>query len=86
MKKCLGIYYNAKFSEESFETGCGGSETWVIQIAKEFVKRNYHVIVFSQYENWFLYNSGVEYVPINLYVNRIQYQYFDQLKILKIHN
>ena len=76
MKRVIGILYNTNFNESSFETGCGGSETWVIQISKEFIKRGYHVIVFSQYEDWFIYNSGVEYVPLNLYESRIQYQNF----------
>ena len=76
MKKVLGIYYNSKFSEESFVTGCGGSETWAIQISKEFIRHGYHVIVFSQYKNWFIYNSGVEYVPLSLFESRIQYQHF----------
>ena len=39
MKKVIGILYNSNFNESSFETGCGGSETWVIQISKEFIKR-----------------------------------------------
>ena len=77
MKKVIGIYYNTKFSEISFETGCGGSETWAIQISKEFVKRGYHVVIFSQYEDWYFFNSGVEYVPLYLYESRIQYQKFD---------
>ena len=76
MKKTIGILYNANFNESSFETGCGGSETWVIQLSKEFVKRGYHVIVFSQYGNWYIFNSGVEYVPLYLYESRIQYQNF----------
>ena len=65
MKKTIGILYNANFNESSFETGCGGSDTWVIQISKEFVRHGYHVIVFSQYEDWYIYNSGVEYVPLD---------------------
>ena len=76
MKKTIGILYNTKFNEQSFETGCGGSETWVIQISKEFIRHGYHVIVFSQYEDWYIYNSGVEYVPLRLYESRIQYQHF----------
>ena len=76
MKKTIGILYNANFNESSFATGCGGSETWAIQISKEFVKHGYHVIVFSQHKNWFLYNSGVEYVPLSLFESRIQYQHF----------
>lgn len=75
MKKVLGIFYNSSFTEESFETGCGGSETWAIQLAKEFSKRNYHVIIFCHCESK-TYDSGVEYVPISLYESRIKYQYF----------
>ena len=78
MKKVLGILYNTNFNESSFSTGCGGSETWAIQISKEFIKRGYHVIIFSQWEEWFFFNSGVEYVPISLYESRIKYQHFDE--------
>jgi len=78
MKKTLGILYNENFNESSFESGCGGAEAWTIQIAKEFINHNYHVIIFSQYEDWFLYDSGVEYVPIRFFKSRIQYQYFDE--------
>lgn len=78
MKRILGIFYNAKFNETSFETGCGGSETWVIQIAKEFVKRNYHVIIFCNCNEWYFYNSGVEYLDISYFLARIKYQHFDE--------
>ena len=67
MKKVLGIYYNAPFDEDSFYNGCGGSETWAIQLAKEFTRRGYHVIVFCKCDKWFIYNSGVEYVDITMY-------------------
>lgn len=76
MKKVIGILYDAYFNDDSFRTGCGGSETWAIQISKEFIKHDYHVIIFSQYEDWFLFDSGVEYVPLRLYKSRIQYQNF----------
>ena len=76
MKKTIGILYDVKFNETSFETGCGGSETWVIQISKEFIRHGYHVMIFSQYGNWYIYDSGVEYVPMRLYKSRIQYQHF----------
>ena len=76
MKKVIGIFYNANFSEESFVTGCGGSETWAIQLSKEFIKHGYHVIVFSRHKDWFIYKSGVEYVPLSLFESRIQYQQF----------
>lgn len=78
MKRILGIFYNSKFNETSFEIGCGGSETWAIQIAKEFVKRNYHVIIFCDCNEWYFYDSGVEYVDISYFLGRIQYQHFDE--------
>lgn len=77
MKKVIGILYDSNFNENSFYTGCGGSETWAIQISKEFVSRGYYVIIFSNYENWFIYESGVEYVPLNMFYSRIEYQHFD---------
>lgn len=77
MKKIIGIYYKAKFTETSFETGCGGSDTWVIQIAKEFVRKGYHTIVFCDCETWQITKSGVEYVPLNLFNMRCEYQHFD---------
>ena len=72
MKRVIGIFYNIDFNEQSFYTGCGGSETWVIQIAKEFQNRGYHVIVFSQNNEWYFYESGVEYIPISFFENRIK--------------
>lgn len=77
MRKVIGIYYKANFNESSFETGCGGSDTWVIQIAKEFVRHNYHIVVFSEYDSWEITNSGVEYVPIDVFQMRCGYQHFD---------
>ena len=77
MKKVIGVLYDANFNEESFETGCGGSETWAIQISKEFTRKGYHVIIFSRYEDWYIYKSGVEYVPIDFFEERIKYQYFN---------
>ena len=65
MKKSIGILYEAKFVESSFETGCGGSETWVIQISKKFVENGYHVIVFNHENNWTITKNGVEYRPIS---------------------
>lgn len=77
MKKVVGIYHNAPFNESFFEKGCGGTETWVIQIAKKFVKRGYHTIIFCDCKEWVFTKNGVEYVPIELFDNRCNYQYFD---------
>lgn len=77
MKTVIGILYLAKFNESSFETGCGGSDAWVIQIAKEFTKRGNHVIVFCETDGWKIERSGVEYVPYQNLQMRSVYQHFD---------
>lgn len=86
MKKVIGIFYNAKFSESSFETGCGGSDAWVIQIAKEFVLKGYHVIVFCNCDAWALSFNMVEYVPISLFGHRCTYQHFDYFIMTRAFN
>ena len=86
MRKVIGIYYNATFEESSFETGCGGSDTWVIQIAKQFVREGFHTIVFCDSESWKLTSNGVEYVPLNLFEYRCEYQHFDYFIITRMFN
>ena len=84
MKKIIGIYYDAHFEETSFETGCGGSDTWAIQISKYFVRNGYHVILFCNCDGWkFSYNM-VEYVPIQLFDLRCSYQHFDYFIITRL--
>ena len=77
MKKVIGIFYDAEFCPDSFETGCGGSETWVIQISKEFVKRGYHVIVFAQTQWVLYYNDSLEFFPLSDIESRLNYQHLD---------
>lgn len=86
MKKVIGIYYDSKFEESSFETGCGGSDTWVIQISKEFTRRGYHVIVFNNCDNWTIGESMVEYVPCSLFEMRCDYQHFDYFIMTRLFN
>lgn len=86
MKKIIGIFYNSKFEESSFETGCGGSDTWVIQIAKKFVLDGYHVVVFCQCENWHISHNMVEYVPISWFEFRCKYQHFDYFIMTRAFN
>lgn len=85
MKKIVGIFYNAPFYETSFETGCGGSETWCIQIAKEFVKQGFYVIIFCESE-WKISDNGVEYIPLSLFEYRCQYQKFDYFIMTRAFN
>ena len=77
MKKTIGILYESKFSESSFETGCGGSETWAIQLSKTFVKNGYHVIIFNANDEWNLTQSLVEYRPLSLFAYTCTHQHFD---------
>ena len=77
MKKTIGILYEANFYESSFETGCGGSETWVIQIAKQFEKEGFHVFVFSDIDFWQLSPNGIEYVPLSMFDYKLTHQHFN---------
>lgn len=82
MKKILGIYCGKlggyHWDEEIIlAKGGGGSETWAVEIAREFQKRGFHVILFGETERWHFAPSGVEYVPCELFERRCTYQYFD---------
>lgn len=77
MKKVIGIFYDSEFNINSFETGCGGSETWAIQLSKEFARRGYHVIVIC-HTTWYLYmDNNLEFFPISEFESRLEYQHFD---------
>lgn len=82
MKKVIGIYCGERAGynwDEDYiiQNGGGGSETWAAQISQEFQRMGFHVIVFCETENWHFVNSGVEYVPYQLFEFRCQYQPFD---------
>lgn len=81
MKKVIGIYtyyhgINEPFWDE-YSENLGGSETWTIEIAKEFQKKGYHTIVFGHPQFWHFAPSGVEYVPREIFKARCEYQHFD---------
>ena len=50
LKKIIGFIceIDNPFTNENLYNGCGGSETWVIKLAYEFEKLNYHIIVFPK--------------------------------------
>ena len=82
MKKVIGIYsggFTEEFwNEESILThGGGGSETWAVQLAREFQRMGFHVIVFGNPQMWCFSLSGVEYLPKAMFTERIKYQHFD---------
>ena len=81
MKKVIGIYIYKLNNNEPFWDECsenlGGSETWAIEISKEFQKKGYHTIVFGNPSFWHFAASGVEYVPREFLKTRCDYQHFD---------
>lgn len=84
MKKVIGIYcggmtYNGK-PWDSFAVrvhGAGGSEIWAVELASEFYRLGFHVIVFCCTDYWHFDTQGVEYVPYSKFNARKQYQHFD---------
>ena len=83
MKKVIGIYCGGGSSLQTWddevvrEKGAGGSETWAVEIASEFQRRGFHVIVFGYPAYWRFAADGVEYVPISNFNWRCEYQHFD---------
>lgn len=89
MKKVIGIYCG-KCSNVSWDDtvvrneGMGGSETWAVEMASEFQRRGFHVIVFGQPSYWHFADDGVEYVPWDLFEVRCEYQHFDYFISLRV--
>lgn len=85
MKKVIGIINDiyVEFDESSINKGCGGSETWIIEISKEFVRQGYYVIVFSYNPIWHFSASGVEYIPINMLEYNLEFQHIDYLLVTR---
>lgn len=85
LKKIIGFIDDVGkgINAHALDTGCGGSETWIIKLAYQFIQRDYHVIIFSNVTAHEISSNHIEYVPVNLLVNRIQYQHFDHIFIMR---
>jgi len=84
MKKVIGIIDPGwvEYTDTSdLLKGRGGSETWTVQLSAKLQERGYHVIVFCKVKDWHFNAFGVEWVPINLLYDRIEYQKFDHIII-----
>lgn len=85
LKKIIGFIceIDNPFTNENLYNGCGGSETWVIKLAYEFEKLNYHIIVFNKLDYHFLATPNIEYVQIDKLVDRLNFQHFDHIFIMR---
>ena len=84
MKKVIAIVNDSGFvQEEELNNGVGGSETWIIEIAKKFAEHGYYIMVFSQDPKWIYYPSNVEYIPMNLLEFKLRYMHFEHIIICR---
>ena len=76
MKQTIVIISSNIKIDPTNKTGIGGSETWVIEIAKQFSLHGFNVMVFSPDSPWLIY-SNVQYIPINLLNDILSYTKVD---------
>ena len=84
VQKVIGIIADSTYvtDENMLQNGCGGTETWIINIANKLSELNYHVIVFSNISYHHVYYN-VEYVSIQNLANRCSHQYFDAILCIR---
>lgn len=88
LKKVIGFIceIDNPFNNESINKGCGGSETWVIKLANEFEKLNYHIIVFSNIDYHYFPTNNIEYMPCTALEERLKFQHFDHIFIMRYYS
>ena len=85
MKKTIAILCDyEQLYPEMINVGCGGSETWAIEISNEFSRQGYNVIIFSTFDKWIYNEFEVQYVPITMLDDILSYTKIDQLLITRI--
>ena len=66
MKQTIAIINaNAAINYNDTLNGCGGSETWAIEMANQFSKHGFNVLLFSPNCAW-VNMIGIQYIPLNL--------------------
>ena len=85
LKKVVGFIcpVDKAFDLSSINGPLGGAETWTIQMAKEFAKNGYHVIIFNKSDYNMIYSNDIEIVKITEMHFRLSYQYFTHIFILR---
>lgn len=80
-KKNIVIYSGPSFERWDYRNlkagGIGGSETWVIYLAREFSKLNYRVKVFCDCEKSGIKDGDIEYLHFREYPSYIEYNWID---------
>ena len=67
MKKTIAIIVDfIAISENDLKVGCGGSETWAIEIAKQFAKNGNNVLVFTLNPKYEYASYYAQYMPISM--------------------
>lgn len=82
---CFICAVDSPFNNNSLDVGVGGSETWTLQMAKNFANHGYHVIVFNNIQQHMIYGD-IEYIPYYMIENRFSYQYFNYIFVLRAIN
>lgn len=70
MKKIIAIICDNGPIYESYDMG--GSETWAIEISKQFAYNDYYVMIFSASNQW-ISCDNIEYIPISRLENIISH-------------
>ena len=87
MNICIINDTDTVINYNSLEKGCGGSETWALQLAQAFVNRGHFVIICTTTNEKFsttLYNNKINIVPIDK-INDICNQFtFDFMIISRV--
>lgn len=77
----IGPNYNKYLKDESY--GLGGSETWTVQISKEFANKHISVKVYCYVKESKIDSNNVEYIPIKEFDYNKELPKFDYIIITR---
>lgn len=84
MKQTIAIICDfCTISSEGGIVGTGGSETWAIEISKQFAQNGFYVMLFSQNQIWSTFDINIEYIPIYKLENIISHVKIDYTFIFR---
>lgn len=74
------------FETNSLQSGLGGAETWILNMAFRFMDQNYHVLIFNQNDYSYYQLNGLEIYPISNLEEISSYVYFEHVFISRYYN